>query len=237
MFNPGRIQKLAEQVAQEIGRQVQWLKQGQLPEAVTERITEYSNSKPDRTLKVYATSLVGLHTLAKQRAKLDELTLQKLLNAILDMARNKDNFCVNRASLLRALIEFVDCIPDAIRAVALAALEPLARGAIEESSEYPTAAEMDDPLNPHKSHSGRPEDVQGMALIALAALASRDASTTERLGDILEAALCDHRPEIRRAAYAAAGRIPNVSEGIILGDSSLVCVTRTQMQQLLRSVR
>jgi hypothetical protein len=133
------------------------------------------------------------------------------------MARNKDNFCVNRQSLLRALIEFVDSIPATARAGAEAALEPLARGAVKESSEYPTAAETDDPLNAFKHHSGRPEDVQGMALVALAALASGDAAATKRVGDILEDTLCDHRPEIRRAGYAAAGRLPDVSEGVVLG--------------------
>jgi hypothetical protein len=217
MFAPARLQELADQVAQEIGRQVQWLEPGQAAEPVTEQIMEYSNPKPDRTLKVYAVSLVGLHALARHRAKLDEPTLKKILTAILDMARNKDNFCVNRASLLRALIEFADSIPVAARADVEAALEPLARGAVAESSEYPTAAEADNQLNPYKNRSGRPEDVQGMALIALAALGSGSPTATRRVGDILEDALCDDRPRIRRAGYSAAQRLPDVSEGIILG--------------------
>jgi hypothetical protein len=217
LFDPFRIQKLADQVVLEIRRQVQWLKPGQLPEPVAEQIMEYNTSKPDRTLKVYVVGLTGLHALARHRHKLDEPMLRQLLDAILDMARNKDNFCMNRASLLRALIEFADSVPTVIRTATEAALGPLARGAVEESSEYPTAAAVDDPLNPHKPHSGRPEDVQGVALVALAALASGDVPATKRVGDILEDALCDHRPEIRRAAYAAAGRLPDVSEGVILG--------------------
>jgi hypothetical protein len=56
-----------------------------------------------------------------------------------------------------------------------------------------------------------------MALVALAALASGDTAATRRVTDILEDALCDHRPEIRRAGYAAARRLPDVSEGVILG--------------------
>jgi hypothetical protein len=111
MFDPARLQKLADQVAQEIRRQVQWLESGQLAEPVAEQITEYTNPKPDRTLKVYVVGLSGLHALARHRAKLDEPALRMLLNAILDMARNKDNFCVNRESLLHALIEFADCAP------------------------------------------------------------------------------------------------------------------------------
>ena len=217
VFDSARLQKLADQVAQEIRRQVQWLGPDQLAEPVAEQIMEYSSSKPDRTLKVYVVGLTGLHALARHRAKLDEPTLRNLVDAILDMARNKDNFCVNRQALLHALVELADSFPATARARAEAVLEPLARGAVEESSEYPTAAETDNPLNPFKHHSGRPEDVQGMALVALAALTSGDATAARRVGDILEDALCDHRPGIRRAAYTAARWLPDVSEGVILG--------------------
>jgi hypothetical protein len=56
-----------------------------------------------------------------------------------------------------------------------------------------------------------------MALIAFAAFSAGDPAATERVGDLLEDSVCDHRPGIRRAAYAAARRLPNVSEGVILG--------------------
>ena len=217
MFDAARLQKLADQVDREIQLQVQWLEPGQSAEPVVEQIMEFSTSKSDRTLKVYLVSLVGLHSLARHRAKLDEQTIEKVVMAILDMARNKDNYCVNRSSLLRALVVFADAVPARTRTAAIAALEPLARGQVEESSEYSTAAETDNPLNPYKTHTGRPEDVQGMALGALAALVSGDALTTKRVENIFEEALCDHRPAVRRAAYAAARRLSNVSEGVILG--------------------
>jgi hypothetical protein len=217
IFDPVRLQKLADQVAQAIRCQVQWLEPGQLAEPVAEQIMEYTKPKPDRTLKVYIVGLAGLHALARHRMKLDEPTLRKLLDAILDLARNKDNFCANREALLHALIEFADVVPPEARTAVQAALEPLARGPVQESSEYPTAAEADNPLNPFKHHSGRPEDVQAIALVALAALASRDAAATKRVGDMLEDALCDHRPGIRRAGYAAAQKLRDVSEGVILG--------------------
>jgi hypothetical protein len=216
-FAPTRLEKLADQVVQEIRRQVQWLEAGQSAEPVGEIVAEFSSPKQNRTLKVYVVSLVGLHSLAKQRTKLPAPTIEKLVNAILDMGQNQDNFCVNRASLLRALIEFTDSVPPATRADAMASLEPLARGVVRESSEYSTSAETENPLNPTKAHSGKPEDVQGMALVALAALASGERATSRRVVEILEEAICDERPQIRRAAYAAARRLPKVSEGVVLG--------------------
>jgi hypothetical protein len=214
---PVRLQRLAHQVTQEIRRQVQWLQPGQLPEPVAEQIMEFSSPKPDRTLKVYLVGLTGLHVLIKRRAELDEPSLVGLLDAILDLARSKDNFCTNREALLDALVRLADVIPTTARTRIEAALGPLALGAVEESSEYATAAETDNPLNPIKCHSGRPEDVQATALVALAALASGNAVAAKRAGGILEDALCDHRPKIRQAAYEAARRLPDVSEGVILG--------------------
>ena len=208
---------MADQVQQEIRRQVQWLEPNQAPEEVAEQIMEFSSSKSGRTLKIYVAGLQGLHVLAQHRMKLDEPTIRNLLDAILDLARNKDNFCANREALLHALIKFEDAVPSAVRVQVHAKLEPLARGPVEESSEYPTAAETENPMNPVTYRSGRPENVQGMALIALAAFSAGNPAATKRVGDLLEDSLCDHRPEIRRAGYAAAQRLSDVTEGVILG--------------------
>lgn len=217
IFDEARVQAIAEQVTEEIRRQVQWLAPDQLPEPVAEQIIEYNSSKKDQTLKVYLVELSGLYAVARQRAKLGESALRSLVDAILHQSRNRDNFCVNRQSLLRALMEFMDILPAAERDKAEAAIAPLARGEVEESAEYPTAEEIGNPLNPFKPRSGRPEDVQGMALVALAALAAGNPPAIKRMESALENALCDHRPGIRRAGYAAALRLPHVSEGIILG--------------------
>lgn len=217
LFDPLRLQGLAEQVEQEIRRQVQWLEPNQDAEAVAEQIMEFSSSKSGRTLKVYVAGLQGLHVLAQHRKKLDEPKIRKLLEAVLDLGRNKDNFCSNREALLHTLIEFADVASPADRVRVQAALEPLARGLVEESSEYPTAAETENPMNPFKYRSGRPENVQGMALIALAAFSAGDPAPAKRLGELLEDSVCNHRPEIRRAGYAAARRLSDVPEGVILG--------------------
>ena len=204
VFKKNALNKMADQVAQEIRHQVQWLQPGQSAASVGEQITEFNKSMPDQTLKVFAVRLVGLYSLARYRSKLEVSAVQGLLNAILDMARNKDNFCINRCGLLHALVEFADVIPLESRGKIEKELESLARGDVEESSEYPNAAEIENPLNPFKHRMGKPEDVQAVAIIALGAVSSEHALGSERVWRLLEDALCDHRPGIRQAAYAAA---------------------------------
>jgi hypothetical protein len=216
-FDPGRVQGLSDQVAREIRHQVQMVGQGQKAEPIAEQIIAFTSPKSEGTLQVSVVGLTGLHALAKHRTKLGEPTKQNLFDAILDMAQHRDNFCVNRKGLLHALIEFVDVVPEAARGNIEGVLARLARGQVEESLEYPRSAQADDPLNPFKYNYGRPEDVQAMALIVIAALASGNAAATRRAGELLEDALCDPRPAIRRAAYASARRLTDVSGGVILG--------------------
>lgn len=218
LFDSIRLQNFATQIEQEIYRQVQWVAQDQIAEPVNEQLFTFNCSpKSDRTLVVYAVGLTGLHAIIQHRAKLDESTLGKLIVAILDMAQNKDNFCSNRAALLQALTAMVDVIPASARTKCVEVLEQIARGPVEESSEYNTAAETDNPMNRFKYRFGRPDDVQSAALVALAMVAAGQSSAIKRVVDILDESLCDHRPGIRRASYAAAWRLPDVSEGVILG--------------------
>jgi hypothetical protein len=217
VFDSARLQRLAHQVTQEIRRQVQWLDPDQTGEPVAEVLMEHTTQAKGRILKIYAVGFSGLHALVKHRAGLDESTLQSLLDAMLELACNRDNFCINRTGLLQALIGLGDSVPATGRSRIRGELEKLAQGAVEESSAYATADEADAPLNTMAIQTGRPIDVQGAALVALAGLASNDAAATRRLEGILEDALCDHRPKIRQAAYSAASRLPDVSDGVILG--------------------
>lgn len=216
VFDTTKLRSLADQVGQELRRQVQRLQPGQMAEPVAEQVAEYTSA--GGSLKVYLAGLSGLQALARHRSKLDEPTIQSIVGALLDMIRNRDNFCANRASLLQALIEFEDVAPSSARAAILAAIEPLARGIIEESSDYPTAQAVADPLNPMNFNMGTPEDVQQVAIVAFSAFADAgDRAGVRRLQTLLGDVLVDHRPAIRKAGYAAASRVRAASEGVILG--------------------
>lgn len=214
---PGQLKSLADRVAAEIRKQVQWLEGDAAAQPAAEEVSVLTCQKEGRTLKVYITGFTMLHAVVRHRARLDEPTLTHVVDAILEVACNKDNFCCNREALLSVLVDLADVIPPPQRPVIEAALKPLAAGEVPESSYYPTAAETDHPLSRIRHHVGRPEDVQAMSMIALAAVLSGDEAGRKRVVRLLEAALCDHRPGIRRAAYAAARRINVASEGVILG--------------------
>ncbi|HZZ80634.1 MAG TPA: hypothetical protein VFE62_19175 [Gemmataceae bacterium] len=216
MLEVTRLQASAGEIAEEITRQVQWLRPGESPKPVAEVIMEYSNPMEDRTLKVYVTGLAGLHALARNRDRIGMAQLKVVIGAVLRMAAERDNVCSNRQALLHALMHFADFVDVGTRRKVLSALEAIAKGPVEESAAYPTAEQMRDPLNPFKNDSGRPEDVQSMALVAMATFA-KPGKSTKRAVTILEQALCDERPSIRQAAYSAAWRLATVSDGVILG--------------------
>ena len=96
-------------------------------------------------------------------------------------------------------------------------MEILASGDIQESEAYPVAAEADNPLNTHKLNLGRPEHVQQAAIIALITIYAENRISNNKTIDILESVFCSSSPDIRKAAYAAAGTLSKAPEGVLLG--------------------
>src|SRR5262249_13949198 len=215
-FAATQFNEVAQHVAKEMRRQVQRLKPGEDPERQSELLMEYFNDQGDEKLRVYVVQLSNLCALARHRKKLTPESISILVEAMIDLAKEADNFCANRAGLLGALIEFADCIPASEAGKVVAALETLARGAILEMTRYPTAAESRNPLSPNRAEMGKPEDVQSVALVAIATMAASSRRAAALVGRILEEALCDHRGAIRRAAYDAAGALPRASSVIIV---------------------
>jgi hypothetical protein len=211
-----RVESLADAVGQEIGLQVQYVASGQQPVQLPETVfTQFSNLG-DRTMHITSVGGVGLHAVARHRGVLSPEALERLVNAVLGMAIERENLVANRIMLLRGLIEFSDCVGGELRQRIFSAIEPLAEGQIEEPLHSPQASEADNPLNPFKFHGGQPSQLQSMALVALAEFARFDHDTSRRVLPILEQTIYDQNPEVRRGAFAAAARLPEVSESILL---------------------
>jgi hypothetical protein len=216
-FDVVRLETLAQRVAVDIRRQVQWLEVGQAPERVDETIMEYSSGKSGRTLKVYLVAFAGLHALARHRHKLNEESLCVLIQAMLDMSCHEDNFPINRQGLVECLAKFADVIPLAMRDSVEHKVLPMAQGDIAESTAYATSAEADNPLSVMRMQHGSPQDLQAAAIITLAALINQNAESTIDLGLTFEEAVCHASPEIRRAGYVAVSKSSKVSDGVLLG--------------------
>lgn len=214
-----QLARLGTQVVLDIGRQVQRLSASAEPVAPSEILMTAVHPNPDSNQKlvVYLAPLTGLRVLVGQRTRLPIDTIGELVRAVLLAARDRDNFLANRAELVGTLIEFADVATPALRAEIVTALDALARGPIEESAAYPTAADAANPLNPNKFHMGEPEDVRGTALVVLARYVEDGGTGARRFAELLEEAILDPNPAIRRAAFAAAARTRDVPEGVLLG--------------------
>lgn len=212
-----RLSELAANVTKEIRRQVQWTLHGEQVVAVAEQWMVHTIRLSDKVLSIHRVGLNGLHAIANHGEKLDVQSLQNLTSAVLEMIRNDDNYCENRAALLSALRLFEKLYDAPARALMVAKLEPLARGEILESSHYAKASEDGDPRNAFRFNNGDPEDVQYEAILTMAAFSAHGTTAFQRVTDTMELVLCDSRPKIRQAGYEAAGSLAIVSEGIVLG--------------------
>jgi hypothetical protein len=211
-----RVATLTDRVAGEIRLQVRVVGSGEEPAPVPELVMSHCQPIGDRKRIVSLVGGVGLHTVARHRQLLPPEVLARLVAAILTMAGERENFLADRAGLLRGLTEFADSVDERLRREVCLAVEPIARGMIEEPSGQPTAAEVEDPLNPNKVRLGQVGQLRAIALVTLAEFARFDHALTQLLGPVLEEAFYDRDPEVRRGAYAAAARLPEVTEPVLL---------------------
>lgn len=211
-----RVASLADQIAGEIRLQVQVVGPGEQPTQVSETIMTRTDQLGDQVRAVHLVGGVGLHAVARYRQLLPREALQGLLGAVLTMVQDRENFLGNRAMLLRGLMEFADRVDARTRRNICAVIEPIAKGNIAEPTGQPTAAEVANPLNPFKLNFGQIGELRLIALLTLAEFARDNKSLTRRVGPVLEEAVYDPDPDVRRGAYAAAARLPKIPKSLLL---------------------
>lgn len=216
-LTPDSIERFAGRVEQDIRLQVQRVRPGEDAQRPAEMLYEFTQPLPDGVLKVFAAPTVGLYSLAAHRERLSPSAVAVIVCALLDTARDRDNFCNNRYTVLLALRDFTVRVPDELVSEVIRVLEPLARGSVEESVAYSNADQATRPLNPTRWEHGRPDEVQGAAVVALGALARHHRKVARRLDELLEDTLCDPRPFVRKAGYVAVRELPKLGEGVLLG--------------------
>jgi hypothetical protein len=194
--------------------QVQRLTVGQEPQLFQGAIGTYTSPSTDQgRIVITIASLVELEAIGRHRQRLQQGSLERLILAVLDMIRERENFLDNRACLIRSLATFGDRLRGELLRSIIETLAPLARGEIEEPTVIPPAAAADDPLNPFKLRHGRPSSVRGAALLTLAEIETQTNEVPKTLLDpLLAEALSDYDPKLRQAAFAAARALPRLSE-------------------------
>jgi len=217
IFDEERLAALALRVCDEIYAQVQLIKPGEVPQPAGEVWFEFSASYEGCALKVYSVGFNGLYALVRHRTKLPARSVELLITAILQLAQEEKNLCGNRLSLLQCLLGLLDVLPATQVRDTASKLEKLASGPLVESDIFPWSSSAQNPTASFRFSNAKPEDVQAAALIAFAKVVSLHPSYARRLAELIEDAICDPRPRMRQAAYAASQESAITSPGMLLG--------------------
>lgn len=217
---PPPTEQLAEsavRIAQHIRLQLQRLTPDQEPAQVPGQI--FAHTQTLGSLKIVTSMVQGveLHAISRYRQLLKIDSLTQIVDAVLELVGERENFLANRTILIRGLMEFADCFDSLAADRIFAALAPIARGEIQEPTTVMTSAEIENPLNPMKMRTGNPSNLRGAALLALAHIArNQDKAYQRQLRPLLEAALTDTVADVRRYAYAATRELPSFSGSIFV---------------------
>ncbi len=216
LFTPDRLGQIAVRVAAQIRLQVQRLKPGETPAMLDETLIQ-CGQQIGGGLFVTIANNSGLANLIEHRQSLSEESLTLLIRASLELSAERENACSNRIELLDLIRHMADRVGTELRQIIVDAIKPLAEGPILESESGSTSADATNPLNPFKFNMGSPDDVQAMAIVALAAFAYPDVTFHARLWPNLTDRCYDGRASIRRGAYAAARLCSTLDAGSLAG--------------------
>lgn len=188
------------------------------PQALTDGFGQITFETPEGRVTVqvsnFGPSLEGLLAYSDKIAKVH---VDELADALAETAVAKHNLLANRSELISYLGRFGPSMsPDRLPKVA-ALLLPVARGEID-GLVSTTLGDADDPMNPFRFELGRPEDVQGRAIVALARLSK---AYPELLGsaahEVVTLGLAHTSAKVRQLSYVAATWLSTMSDEIVTG--------------------
>lgn len=207
--------RLAEQIAADVRKQVQILGPEDQGTRVAEAYGQISVQREEDTIVVSIYSFTGLEAVINHRELLSEDSLKLLVGAILSMISEPENVAANKVGLINSLIRLTDRLTLELASSVFETLTPIAVG----NMDLPTiGSNADNPLNPFKMDTGKPSQVRGAALYALACVTERMPETYgERMNALIEQASTDLDPDIRRSAFTAARRVIALSTPVTMG--------------------
>lgn len=208
-----RLARMADKVATEIRLLVQRVKPGESPTRVSGAVGMVTKPVGEQKLVVHiGVNAHALAALSGLRDILADCAIQSLVESMLAMLVERENVLSNKAELMLALADFADRLSDGLHQKVLDTIGPFAEGNIIEPTVVMTSQELKEPLNPFRMHYGEPAQVRGTAIYTLACIEkAKPGVYGKRFNSILEPALSDMDPEIRRFAFAAAREAPRLS--------------------------
>jgi len=217
------LETWAVHVIERIPRQVQRLTAAEEPKQCSESFFYITANRPDGSkLIVHLVGSTAMHSVIVHRRSLKPETLDALIDAVLKLLEDRDNFLGNKTVLLEVFSRCGDSIAERFASRVFEVVAPFARGEITEPENVMSAADAANPLNRFKMGTGKPSEVQALALYALANIEHAKPGTYgESLEAILEDAITNADPDVREAAFYAWRLMPrwpaSVQTSIILG--------------------
>jgi hypothetical protein len=215
---PERLEALVPKVCENHRLSVQRLAPGQEPRLPSGSVMQYTKPEADGGSVVRSLmNMVDWAALVRQRHHLSERSRVELMGAALALISDPENLLANRVSLLLQVADMADALPPPLVGDVVAALAPLAQGAIQASPDVlPTTESL------FTGDLGRPEELQAAALVALARFAGRDPDRFRgRFEALLEPALIHTSADARRGAFAAfrdfPGNLPQPFLAVLMG--------------------
>ena len=211
-------EEAVEKVSQNILLQVQRLKPEEEPQKVFDTYGTISKIDKDKNEKkiVHMSTNSWLQTLAVNRYLLNTAQINVLVNALVSMINEPDNLLSNKMGLINAIIKLADKLTERQKQKIFKALKPLAEGHVIEGSVIMSHKEASNPLNPFKMNDIKPEAISGGALYALACLGiSHPGIFGDKLNKLVEKALIDKNPILRKHGYWAANEISKINSKLL----------------------
>lgn len=219
------LEPWARQVTNSLPSQVQRLAPGEEPTPCNESFMYRTTELPDGAKQiVHFVGTVALHSALVHRHSLLPATLDALMQAMLAMLEDRDNFLGNKVGLLKALSISSDSVGTHFATEVFRVVAPFARGDIREPEGGMSAADADNPLNRFKMGMGKPSDLQAIALYTLAKIEhARPGAFGADLEAILEDAISNAHPEVRYMAFYSWRFMPRLPASV---QTSLILGTR-----------
>jgi hypothetical protein len=210
------IDGLADRITQQILQQVERLDPARDLAIPQDRLISVTTERESKRVVVHVTSSQALAAVASHRKLIGSDRLRSLVDAILLQVRDADNVLLNKAALISGLSEFADVMSADIALKVIEALEPIADGVASPFGVSPLGSPS--PLNRYRINLGDPSTLRGIALTAIAAIAeARPDEVAHRASPLVEKALADPDPEVRRHGIVAAHRMPVLSDALLIG--------------------
>jgi hypothetical protein len=212
------LKKAVEDTVNNIRLQVQHLNKNEEPKPVFEMYFRFSSATGDKTTVVNAVGTTHLKFFITQSKLLEPDMVKLLSDAILDMISDTDNIIGNKIALIECLKELGTKFPKDVAVRVFEVLESIILDKIGCGICKKMSEEAANPMNPYKFDFGSPSELKGFALYALAYMESRQPGLFDKkLYPLIENALLDVDPEIRKHAFAASREILKLSDKALIG--------------------